>query len=92
MIHDRTPWRGWPWLWTFVGCSLLFIGLVGCVDYSWVPPMRATYEAVAPEYAAWVGSDQYLLPAEKQRRLQTLSDWDAFLQRAEYEAGEELGK
>lgn len=60
---------------------------VGCMDYSWVHPMRATEQAVAPEYAAYVSSDQTLTQEQKTRRLRTLEGWDRFLDQAEKEAG-----
>lgn len=40
---------------------------------------RLTYDAVAPEYSAYVAVDPRLTEAQKQRRFQTLRSWEAKL-------------
>lgn len=44
---------------------------------------RATYDAIAPEYAAYVDADPTLDTARKQRRLRTLDAWRVRLEAAE---------
>jgi hypothetical protein len=44
---------------------------------------RATYEAVAPEYAAYVHDDPALDDEEKGRRDRTIATWDARVRAAE---------
>lgn len=53
---------------------LPFLLLAGCV----LPPTeaeRATFDAVAPEYRAYVEADATLAPDAKQRRLDTVQTW-----------------
>ena len=50
---------------------------------AYVAADRATYDAVAPEYAAYVGQDPALDEEERGRRARTLATWDARLRAAE---------
>ena len=52
---------------------------------AYVAADRATYDAVAPEYAAYVGQDPALDEEERGRRARTLATWDARLRAAEEE-------
>lgn len=71
--------------------ALALLVLPGCAtDSTWIPPMRATYDAVADEYADYVRGDPYLSREQQQRRLETVRAWDTFLTQAELEADEEL--
>jgi hypothetical protein len=40
---------------------------------------RATYEAIAPEYEAYVTADPLLTKEQKERRHQTIRSWEAKL-------------
>jgi hypothetical protein len=53
------------------------IPLGGCAAPSdaYVAADRATFDAVAPEYAAYVAADPLLGPAERERRGRTLEAW-----------------
>jgi hypothetical protein len=70
------------------GCAALSAAL------STVPPPpdyvaadRATYEAVAPEYSAYVAQDAGLDEEERARRERTIATWDARLAAAERDKG-----
>ena len=43
---------------------------------------RATYDAVAPEYAGYVNADAGLEPEQRERRARTLQTWDARIRSA----------
>ena len=60
-------------------------GLGGCAapDGSFVRSERATYEAIAPEYAGYVRADPLLGPEQKARRLRTVRTWDLSLRQHE---------
>ena len=60
------------------GCSALRLPTA---DY--VAADRATYQAVAPEYAAYVHADESLDAEERARRDRTLETWDARIRGAE---------
>ena len=58
--------------------ALLAVSLSGCaanVPADWVAADRATYNAVAPEHAAYVDADSTLTLEQKQRRHNTLDTW-----------------
>jgi hypothetical protein len=65
---------------------LLLLSQSGCAlrpptpDY--VAADRATYEAVAPEYAAYVHADPALSEEDRDRRDRTLATWDARIRSA----------
>lgn len=59
------------------GCSVLQVPAA-----SYVAADRATYDAVAPEYAAYVDADDALDQAERARRARTLAAWDARIRAA----------
>ena len=50
-----------------------FFALPSCAPLT--PAERATYDAIAPEYAAYVQVDPNLAPDQKQRRLGLLESW-----------------
>ena len=64
---------------------LLFLPLSQCTGCAALPQPpadyvaadRATYEAVAPEYAAYVEADERLDAEQKARRARTVAAWDA---------------
>ena len=60
------------------GCSAFQLP---AADY--VAADRATYEAVAPEYGAYVRADGSLDPEQKARRDRTVASWDARIRAAE---------
>lgn len=59
--------------------ALLFLlACAGCCatpDPTFVTASRATYEAIAPEYSAYVKADPALDAEQKARRLRTLDRW-----------------
>ena len=61
-----------------IGCAAL---RPPAADY--VAADRATYEAVAPEYVAYVRADPGLDAEQRDRRARTLATWDARLRAAE---------
>ena len=65
------------------GCSALRLP---AADY--VAADRATYQAVAPEYAAYVHADESLDAEERGRRDRTLATWDARIRGVEGEGTE----
>lgn len=44
---------------------------------------RATYDAIAPEYVAYVDSDATLTPEQKERRHETVRSWEAKLKKGD---------
>lgn len=58
---------------------LLVLAACGTPPKLFVEAERATYDAIAPEYRAYVAADQSLTELEKQRRQNTLSRWDESL-------------
>jgi hypothetical protein len=54
-----------------------------CLSPGFVPAQRAFYDALAPEYRAYVESDPELTPNEKASRLDLLAAQEAVLQEAE---------
>lgn len=54
---------------------LLLAGCAGGPDPAFVVASRATYEAIAPEYAEYVKSDPSLDAEQKARRQRTLDRW-----------------
>lgn len=64
------------------GCAGLSAAL-SSPSRAYVASDRATYEAVAPEYAAYVDSDQDLDDAAKARRQRTLETWRVRIESAE---------
>lgn len=54
---------------------LLLAGCAGGPDPTFVTASRATYEAIAPEYAAYVKADPALDAEQKARRQRTLDRW-----------------
>ena len=66
---------------------LLLLSQGGCAALSapspgYVAADRATYAAVAPEYAAYVNADPSLDDEEKARRGRTVASWDARIRAA----------
>lgn len=59
------------------GCSMLQVP-----SASYVAADRATYDAVAPEYADYVDADAALDDEERARRGRTLATWDARIRAA----------
>jgi hypothetical protein len=59
--------------------ALILILCAGCaantVPADWVAGDRATYNAVAPEHAAYIDADNTLTLEQKQRRKNTLETW-----------------
>lgn len=96
--HNRhpEPKRGvypdaakWAWQWValvgFLAALAILAALAGCspVAASYVHADRATFEAVAPEYVAYVSSDSALSSEQKERRQETVRSWEARLEQAE---------
>lgn len=50
---------------------------------AYVAADRATHDAIAPEYAAYVAADPNLDPIQKDRRLNTVATWRMRVERAE---------
>jgi len=56
----------------------------GCApDSAYVAADRATFDAIAPEYAAYVSADPALDDARRSRRLRTLQAWRVRLEQAD---------
>lgn len=68
-------WVGGAFLAAFM--FLFALGLSGCVtpDQLYVEADRLTYEAVAPEYGAYLDADTKLSDKQKDRRHKTLESW-----------------
>lgn len=64
----------------FTGCA----ALTSSAPESWVRADRATHDAIAPEYSAYVDADASLDQPGKDRRHRTLTTWEKRL--AEHEA------
>ena len=58
--------------------SALALCAPGCAmpGAAFVRAERATFDAVAPEYRAYVAADERLSPEQKDRRLRTVETWD----------------
>lgn len=72
---------------------LLLLFVVGCasqVPADWVAADRATYEAVVPEYTAYVQQDGTLSMEQRQRRQNTIDTWRVRLE--EHEAAIKAGQ
>jgi len=54
-----------------------------CLSPGFVPAQRAFYDALAPEYRAYVEADPELTPAEKASRFDLLDAEEAVLREAE---------
>jgi hypothetical protein len=62
----------------FIGTSALAISCSGCattLDGAFARADRATYDAVAPEYAAYVAGDPKLTAEQRERRHRTVELW-----------------
>ena len=55
-----------------VSLLVLTLSSVGC---STKTPDRALYEAIAPEYTAYVQKDETLTEEQRERRLRTVDAW-----------------
>lgn len=63
---------------------LLVVTAAGCsLNGQFVAADRATYDALVPEYDAYVDSDSRLSPDQKDRRHETTRSWKARLDAAE---------
>jgi hypothetical protein len=58
-------------------------GCANQVPADWVAADRATYEAVAPEFTAYVQQDATLTPEQRQRRQNTVETWRVRLEEHE---------
>jgi hypothetical protein len=76
MRNAIAPWRmNSAWLAAALG-AVGVAGAGGCGPTGgYVAADRATYDAVAPEYAAYVTADATLTPEQRQRRQRTLAAW-----------------
>lgn len=63
-------------------CGLLVL-LASCASDAYVMADRATFDAVAPEYRAYVQADPALDEATKANRLRTIETWQERLEAAE---------
>lgn len=64
--------------------AFLAAAMAGCAPAaSYVAAERATYDAVAPEYAAYIDADPSLDAARRSRRHRTLDTWRLRLEQAE---------
>jgi 4-amino-4-deoxy-L-arabinose transferase-like glycosyltransferase len=62
----------------FIGACGLAISSAGCattLDGAFARADRATFDAVAPEYAAYVASDPWLTTEQRERRQRTVELW-----------------
>ena len=75
------PLSGLLLTWLCAGCSGL--------DARYVRADRLTYEAIAPEYQAYVTRDEGLSEDQRARRLRTLAAWAARLDEAQRTLGGE---
>jgi hypothetical protein len=80
------PWRlntlGWI-VALSVPLALAALG-IGCgPSVAYLAGDRATYDAIAPEYAAYVDADPALNAPQRQRRHRTLESWRFRLEQAE---------
>jgi hypothetical protein len=76
---------------TALAAALIFAA-AGCasqVPADWVAADRATKQAIAPEYEAYVDADATLTAEQKQRRHNTVATWESRL--AEHEAAVKAG-
>ena len=65
-----------------LGSLLVLLLLSGCsINQAYKAADRATYDAIAGEYVAYVGSDTALSDKQKQRRAETVASWEARLDR-----------
>ena len=93
--HDE---RLWPLtLWAAVLCFVAGVAIAsmsGCVTprSAYVQADRLTYDAVAPEYGAYVEADPGLSDEQKARRRRTLDAWGTRLERAEADSEEPAGE
>ncbi len=73
------------WLFTLgLVFALAVLVSTGCtISPAYVKADRATFDAIAPEYRAYVHADPILSEAEEQRRERTLSAWEARLSEME---------
>lgn len=69
---------------------LLLLVLAGCpgcpAGTTYVDADQLTYDAIAPEYVAYVSSDVALTPDQKERRFQTVRSWEGRLKEAKRDA------
>ena len=58
--------------------TVLALCATGCAmpGAAFVRAERATFDAIAPEYRAYVAADERLSPGQKDRRLRTVETWD----------------
>lgn len=57
------------------GCGVVLLLLLGgCVGGA-TPAEVATYEAIAPDYSAYVQADPELSAEERERRMRTVESW-----------------
>lgn len=87
-----TPKQNWPSnaVLLLIATSLL-LSLAGCAAFrlpspDYVKADRATYEAVAPEYSAYVAADPLLDAEQIARRQRTVATWRRRLESAEKSA------
>lgn len=71
-----------------LGGTVWLLSSSGCAapDAAFVRAERATYDAVAPEYAGYVSADPGLTADQKARRQRTLQTWDLSLRQQEARA------
>jgi len=72
----KTVGRKW-----IIASAFLLLSCGGCVlNKDYVKADQATFDAIAPEYRAYVESDAKLDADQKTRRLRTLESWKVRLQ------------
>jgi len=66
--------------------TFLAIAAAGCnLQKEYVKADRLTYEAIAPEYEAYVAADPKLSIEQKERHLRTVLSWKLRIDKAEKE-------
>jgi hypothetical protein len=80
---------------TAIVLALLLLSAPGCATLTapqgpYVASDRATYDAIAPEYRAYVATDPNLNPEQRARRERTLETWRLRLEDAEARAENEF--
>lgn len=74
--------RRWKSVASLLGLAVVCCSCAGPAE-AYVQADRATYEAIAPEYRAYVEADEDLDEAQVQRRIDLLSTWEARIRAAE---------
>jgi hypothetical protein len=67
----------------FHRAALLSLGSCGALEQQYVQADRATYNAIAPAYRAYLQADPLLTPDARLMRLDTVESWRVRIESAE---------